>query len=166
MLTIAIGSATTIRVSHCYGLRDEKELKQVVGASMQMCIAWGIIVLLLFTTCRHILPHAFTPNVEVIALAAQMIVLVALYQISDAIQGTMVGILRGLQDVKIITYISFLAYIILNIPVGYLCAFTFGLGAKGLLIGYIVGLSTAAILYALRVRSRLKRGLAISNIEK
>ena len=166
MLTIAIGSATTIRVSHCYGLRDEKELKQVVGASMQMGIAWGVIVLLLFTIFRNILPQAFTPNVEVIALAAQMIVLVALYQISDAIQGTMVGVLRGLQDVKIITYISFLAYIILNIPVGYFCAFVLDLGASGLLIGYIVGLSTAAILYTLRVRNRLKSGLAISNIEK
>ena len=165
MLTIAIGSATTIRVSHCYGLRDEKELKQVVGASMQMSIAWGVIVLLLFTICRHILPQAFTPNTEVIALAAQMITLVALYQVSDAIQGTMVGVLRGLQDVKIITYISFLAYIILNIPVGYLCAFTLNLGASGLLIGYIVGLSTAAILYTLRVRKHLKTRLIFNHIE-
>jgi MATE family multidrug resistance protein len=94
-----------------------------------------------------------------------MIILVALYQVSDAIQGTMVGVLRGLQDVKIITYISFLAYIILNIPVGYLCAFTLNLGASGLLIGYIVGLSTAAILYTLRVRKHLKTRLIFNHIE-
>ncbi|MBQ7855680.1 MAG: MATE family efflux transporter [Alistipes sp.] len=157
MLTVAIGSATTIRVSHCYGVRDKEQLHRVVGASMQLGIAWGVIVLLLFTSLRNILPQAFTPNEQVISLASVMLVLVALYQVSDAIQGSMIGVLRGLQDVKVITYISFLAYILLNIPVGYLCAFTFGMGATGLLVGYIVGLTTAAVLYTLRVRARLKR---------
>lgn len=157
MLTVAIGSATTIRVSHCYGVRDKEQLHRVVGTSMQLGIAWGVTVLLLFTSLRNILPQAFTPNEQVISLASLMLVLVALYQVSDAIQGSMIGVLRGLQDVKVITYISFLAYILLNIPVGYLCAFTFGMGATGLLVGYIVGLTTAAVLYTLRVRARLKR---------
>ena len=64
--------------------------------------------------------------------------------------------LRGVQDVKIIAYLSFVAYVLLNIPVGYLCAFTFGLGSVGLLVGYIVGLTTAAVGYGIRVYRRLK----------
>jgi MATE family multidrug resistance protein len=60
------------------------------------------------------------------------------------------------QDVKIIAYLSFVAYVLLNIPVGYLCAFTFGLGSVGLLVGYIVGLTTAAVGYGIRVYRRLK----------
>jgi MATE family multidrug resistance protein len=92
-----------------------------------------------------------------------MIAWVGLYQISDAIQGTLIGVLRGMQDVKIIAGLSFVAYVLLNIPVGYLCAFTFGLGSTGLLVGYVVGLSTAAVAYAVRVYRNL-RGQKIAQI--
>ena len=85
-----------------------------------------------------------------------MMILVALYQVSDAVQGTLIGVLRGMQDVKIIAYLSFVAYVVLNIPVGYLCAFTFGFGSTGLLVGYVVGLSTAAVAYGIRVYRNLR----------
>ena len=156
MLTIALGSAATIRTSHCYGLRDKEQMRSAIISSLHLAALWGAFVLILFIVFRNILPMAFTPSREIIALAAPMMVLVALYQVSDAIQGTLVGVLRGVQDVKIIAYLSFVAYVLLNIPVGYLCAFTFGFGSVGLLAGYIVGLSTAAVGYGIRVYRRLK----------
>ncbi len=155
MMTVAIGSATTIRVSHCYGLRDNQALKRAVVASSHLAATWGAIVLVVFVLFRTLLPALFTPNNEVIALASQMIVFVALYQVSDAIQGTMIGVLRGIQDVKIIALLSFVAYVVLNIPVGCLFAFVFDMGSTGLLIGYIAGLTTAAIAYSVRVKRRL-----------
>lgn len=155
MMTVAIGSATTIRVSHCYGLRDNQALKRAVVASSHLAATWGAIVLVVFVLFRTLLPALFTPNNEVIALASQMIVFVALYQVSDAIQGTMIGVLRGIQDVKIIALLSFVAYVVLNIPVGCLFAFVFDMGSTGLLIGYIAGLTTAAIAYSVRVNRRL-----------
>ena len=63
--------------------------------------------------------------------------------------------MRGFQDVKIISYISLLAYIILNIPVGYLCGFVLDMGPCGLFLGYLFGLGTAAVLYLLRVRNKI-----------
>ena len=57
------------------------------------------------------------------------------------------GILRGLQQVKSIAMVAFIAYVVINIPVGYIVAFKFEMGAPGLIVGYIVGLTTAAILY-------------------
>lgn len=156
MLTIALGSAATIRTSHCYGLRDKEQMRSAIISSLHLAALWGACVLVIFVLFRNILPMAFTPSREIITLAAPMMVLVALYQVSDAIQGTLVGVLRGVQDVKIIAYLSFVAYVLLNIPVGYLCAFTFGFGSVGLLAGYIVGLSTAAVGYGIRVYRRLK----------
>lgn len=155
MMTVAIGSATTIRVSHCYGLRDNQALKRAVVASSHLAATWGAIVLVVFVLFRTLLPALFTPNNEVIVLASQMIVFVALYQVSDAIQGTMIGVLRGIQDVKIIALLSFVAYVVLNIPVGCLFAFVFDMGSTALLIGYIAGLTTAAIAYSVRVKRRL-----------
>ena len=156
MLTIALGSAATIRVSHSYGLRDMERMRAATHSSIHLGLLWGAITLLLFVTLRGVLPQLFTPNEEVVALASQMIIFVALYQVSDAIQCTLIGVLRGMQDVKIIAYLSFVAYVVLNIPVGYLCAFTFGFGSSGLLIGYVVGLTTAAVAYGVRVYKNLK----------
>jgi MATE family multidrug resistance protein len=63
----------------------------------------------------------------------------------------LVGILRGLQQVKSIAVVAFIAYIVVNIPVGYIVAFHLDMGATGLIVGYIVGLTTAAILYGTQV---------------
>ncbi len=157
MLVLSLGSAATIRVSHCLGLRDFDQMRKAISATLQMAVVWNIFVASCFVAFRHWLPLAFSDNADVVALAAQMIILFALYQIPDAIQCMLVGVLRGLKDVRPIAYISFAAYIAINIPVGYLFAFTFGLGARGLIYGYVFGLSTAAVLYSLRVRSTLRR---------
>ena len=65
--------------------------------------------------------------------------------------------LRGVQDVKIIMPLALAAYWLLNLPVGYLCGFVLGLGPWGLYIGYFVGLTTAAVLYLVRIRRDLRR---------
>ena len=156
MLTIALGSATTIRVSHCYGLRDRAQMRDAVVSSVHLAALWGTIVFVLFIALRGVLPRLFTPSEPIIVLAAQMMIWVGLYQISDAVQGTLIGVLRGMQDVKIIAALSFVAYVLLNIPVGYLFAFTFGFGSVGLLVGYVVGLSTAAVAYGIRVYRNLR----------
>ena len=156
MLTIALGSAATIRVSHCYGLGDHKQMRDVIVSSTHLSALWGAIVFVLFIVLRDTLPRVFTPSSDIIAQASIMMIWVGVYQISDAVQGTLIGVLRGVQDVKIIAALSFVAYIVLNIPVGYLCAFTFGFGSTSLLIGYVVGLSTAAIAYGVRVYRNLE----------
>ena len=155
MLTIALGSAATIRASHCYGLGDKKGMRDVVVSSSHLAAVWGTTIFVLFIALRGVLPRLFTPSEEIIALASQMVVWVGMYQISDALQGTLIGVLRGMQDVKIIAGLSFVAYVLLNIPVGYLVAFTFGFGSTGLLVSYVFGLSTAAIAYAVRVYRNL-----------
>ena len=157
MMTVALGSAATIRVSHSYGIRDKESLRHAVTAATHLAIAWGTFVLVAFIVLRFTLPRLFTPNEEIIALAAQMFIPVAIYQLSDSIQGSMVGVMRGIQDVKSIALISLFAYVLLNIPVGYFFAFTLNLGSTGLLIGYIVGLSTAAIAYSIRVARQIQK---------
>jgi MATE family multidrug resistance protein len=137
----------------------------VVASSTHLAAVYGVTVFVLFIALRGVLPKLFTPNEEIIALASQMVVWVGMYQISDAVQGTLIGVLRGMQDVKIIAGLSFVAYVLLNIPVGYLCAFTFNLGSTGLLTGYVVGLSTAAIAYAVRVYRNLRREKIVHKID-
>jgi MATE family multidrug resistance protein len=156
LMVLSLSSATTICVSHAFGRRDVNEIADVVRSALAMAVVWGVGVIATFVSLRHIMPLLFTQNEEVIALASSMLVLYATYQLSDAVQCILVGVLRGLQQVKSIAIIAFISYIVLNIPVGYIVAFHFGMGATGLIVGYIVGLSTAAILYGVKVMRYLR----------
>ncbi len=151
LMVLSLGSATTICVSHAFGRRNVAEIADVIRSALSMAIIWGICVITTFVSLRHIMPMMFTENEAVILLASQMLVLYGAFQLSDALQCILVGILRGLQQVRSIAIISFIAYIVINIPVGYFVAFKLEMGAAGLIVGYIVGLSTAALLYGVHV---------------
>ncbi len=156
MIVIAIGSATTIICSHIYGRRNFERLRRSVNAAFQMGLMWNISVALIFVSLRFIIPTFFTANSEVIKLTADMLILIALFQVSDCLQALSISVLRGLQDVKIIMPIVFVSYVIFNIPVGYLLAFEAGFEVMGLVMGFIVGLSMCALLTSLRVRRDIK----------
>ena len=118
-------------------------------------LLWDSFAALLFVVLNYQIPQLFTTNEEIISLASQMLIMVALYQVFDALQCAGVGILRGIQDVKVIPWISLLAYVVLNIPVGYLCGFVFGMGPCGLFLGYLFGLGSSAVLYLMRIRRKI-----------
>ena len=151
LMILSLGSATTICVSHAFGRRNIGEITEVVRSSIAMAVIWGVCVIVAFVSLRHLMPLLFTENDAVAGLASQMLILYAAYQISDSLQCVLVGVLRGLQQVRSIAVVSFIAYFLLNIPVGYFVAFTLGYGAVGLIFGYFVGLSVAAILYGWQV---------------
>lgn len=157
MIVMSIGAATTIRVSHCYGARNIAELSLAAKASYHLVLAWNAFAAVLFITLRNIIPTFFTTNAEVIAIASELLVFASLYQLSDGIQNVSVGILRGIQDVRIIMPIAFVSYWLLNLPVGYLFGFTLGMGPSGLFLGFSFGLSSAAVLMIWRIRRSVRR---------
>lgn len=155
MVILSIGSAATIRISHCYGAKNIGELKLATRATYHLVLAWSALASLIFILLREQIPHLFTSNAEVIRITADMMFYVALYQLWDGMQNVSVGILRGLQDVKIIMPIAFVAYWLLNLPAGYLFGITCGMGAAGFFLSYSVGLSAAAVLMMLRIKRRI-----------
>lgn len=155
MVILSIGSASTIRISHCYGAKNLEELKLATKATYHLVLGWCVVASLIFILFRHAIPQLFTDNEEVIRMTADMMFLVALYQLWDGMQNVSIGILRGLQDVKIIMPIAFVAYWLLNLPAGYLFGITLGWGAPGFFLSYSVGLSAAAVLLMWRIRKRI-----------
>ncbi|MEF2792208.1 MAG: MATE family efflux transporter, partial [Alistipes dispar] len=157
MIVMSIGAATTIRVSHCYGARNVSELTLAAKASYHLVLAWNALAALVFISLRHLIPTFFTTNAEVIATTSSLLVFAALYQLSDGIQNVSVGVLRGIQDVKVIMPIALVSYWLLNLPVGYLLGFTLGMGPTGLYLGFAVGLSSAAVLLIRRIRRSVRK---------
>ncbi|MBQ2393715.1 MAG: MATE family efflux transporter, partial [Alistipes sp.] len=155
MVILSIGSAATIRISHCYGQRNREELRLATHATYHLVLLWSAIASLVFILLRYDIPRLFTDNEEVIAITADLMFFVALYQLWDGMQNVSVGILRGLQDVKIIMPIAFTAYWLINLPAGYLLGIPGGMGASGFFLSYSFGLSAAALLMMWRIRRKI-----------
>jgi len=84
-----------------------------------------------------------------------LLVVGAFFQVFDGIQVVLLGALRGIADVRIPMFMAFFSYIVVSLPISYLLAFTFNFGYSGVWIGFVFGLSTAAVLFGLRLRNRL-----------
>ena len=157
MISFGLASGTTIRVSHAFGDRDRNELKHAVFASLHIVIAFMSLMGILLVILRNQLPLLFTSDPDVIKVAAGLLVVGAFFQIFDGIQVVLLGALRGMADVRIPMFIAFFSYIIVSLPISYLLAFVFSFGYSGVWIGFVFGLSTAAILFAFRLKHQVRK---------
>jgi MATE family multidrug resistance protein len=97
-------------------------------------------------------------------LAASLLVLAGLFQLSDGIQVVGLGVLRGLEDVKVPTIVTFLAYWGLGLPLGYLLAFKLGFAEKGIWIGLLIGLTLTAGMLLYRFNRLSKKKINASTL--
>ena len=157
MISFGLASGTTIRVSHAFGEHDLKEVKHAVFASLHMVIAFMSLMGILFVLLRNQVPLLFTSDPAVIKVAAGLLIVGAFFQIFDGIQVVLLGALRGIADVRIPMFMAFFSYIVVSLPISYLLAFVFNFGYSGVWIGFVFGLSTAAILFGLRLRNQIRK---------
>jgi MATE family multidrug resistance protein len=108
------------------------------------------------------LPQLFNNNSEVVHLASGLLLFAAVFQISDSTQAIGAGLLRGIKDVKIPTILVAISYWVVGLPVGYLLAFHFEMGATGMWLGLITGLTLASIFLILRFLRISKRNEGVS----
>ena len=106
---------------------------------------------------RNHIPMLFTEDAEVIAIASQLIVIAGLFQYADGLQAVGAAMLRGITDVRVPMVIAFVAYIVVGLSVGLLCAFPLQLGAVGIWVGFICGLALAAVCFHIRFRRLMRR---------
>ncbi|MFB6421933.1 MAG: MATE family efflux transporter [Candidatus Malihini olakiniferum] len=156
VLPLSNGIASTIRVGHRLGEGSVENARiaaytGIITGVMLACCTATLTVLL-----REQIALMYNKNPEVVAMAAQLMMLAAVYQISDAVQAVGNGILRGYKDTHSVFYITFVSYWILGLPIGYLLSMTDYLvprmGPAGFWCGFIIGLTAAAIMMVLRIR--------------
>ena len=157
MVVLGISAATTIRVSHQYGAKDYRAMRMAANASIHLCLCANFVMGTLLICFRENITMLFSEDPEVIRLGAQVLVMAGIFQLSDGMQAVGAGILRGLKDVKITMYVAFLSYLVINLPLGYVMAFVVGLGAPGVWIGFIGGLTVAAVLFRIRYLRDFKK---------
>lgn len=166
MFGMGLGVAAMIRVGNQKGLKNFTELRRIAQSIFLLTFLLEIVFAILFLVGRNWFPTIYldlddalnlTDNTEVIALAAQLLFVAAFFQISDGVQVVVLGALRGLQDVKIPTLITFIAYWGIGFPVSYYTGLHTDLGSVGIWLGLLVGLTASAIMLYIRFNYLTKR---------
>ena len=156
MILSGLSAATTIRVSHQFGRGAYADMRKAAHASYHLTLFSVSIIAILIVIFRHQIPALFTQHSDVITVSSNLLVIVSIYLIPDGLQVVSLGALRGLSDVKKPMIYASIAYLGINIPVGYFCGFVLGLGAIGVWIGFIFGLTTAMICFISRFEKKSK----------
>lgn len=166
MFAMGLSVVSMIRISNQKGLNDYKQLVVVARSIFLLAILIEILFALMFVALHQILPYVFLnmenqsqllDNQEVITIASKLLLVAAVFQISDGIQVVVLGALRGLQDVKIPMYITFVAYWIVGFPISFYLGEYTSLKAVGVWIGLLAGLTAAAVFLYIRFHYLTKK---------
>ena len=159
MVAMGLSVASMIRVGNQKGLQNFKELRRIAFSIFFLGLILATIFAILFFVFHKIMPTIYvdlddklnyTDNIEVISIASKLLIAAAFFQISDSIQVVVLGALRGLQDVKIPTILTFISYWCVGFPVSYFLGKEEMYGSFGIWLGLLAGLTTASILLFIR----------------
>jgi MATE family multidrug resistance protein len=161
MFAMGLGVTAMIRVGNQKGRKDIIRLREVAHSIFFLIFIFDVIFCLSFMILNNILPWIYLDgsnplefnNVnEVVEIASNLLIVSAFFQISDGIQAVVLGALRGLQDVNIPAWITFFSYGIFGIPISYYLGIQTDLGATGIWIGLLSGLTASALLLFIRFK--------------
>ncbi|MDP5191121.1 MATE family efflux transporter [Rheinheimera baltica] len=161
MLPLSLGMATTIRVGHLVGQQNVQELQKAISTAIILAVLMSFVIASLTFVLRGSIATLYSPNADVIALAASLLILACFYQVSDAIQVVSACALRGMKVTKPVFFITLIAYWPIGFGLGAVLGLTHWLvepmGAHGFWIGIIVGLTVAAIMLTIILKRTLHR---------
>ena len=159
MIATGLSVTAMIRVGNQKGLKRPVELRRIATSIFIMGLALAILFALIFLIFNNVLPTFYldlndlthiADNQNVVEIASSLLIIAALFQISDSTQVVFLGALRGLQDVKIPTLITFFAYWIIGFPVSYFLGDASKYGSSGIWIGLLAGLTASSIFLYIR----------------
>lgn len=159
MVAMGLSVASMIRVGNQKGLQNVKELRRIAFSIFLLGFLFAVFFAGIFFIFHKSLPNIYVDlndaanyadNMEVLSIAAKLLLAAAFFQITDSLQVIVLGALRGLQDVKIPTVLTFISYWVIGFPVSYFLGKVDMYGSFGIWLGLLAGLSTAAILLFIR----------------
>ncbi|MGB1307887.1 MAG: MATE family efflux transporter [Oceanihabitans sp.] len=166
MVAMGLSVASMIRVGNQKGLQNYIELRRIAFSIFLLGILLAVCFAILFFAFHNQLPKLyvdfddaknFIDNTEVILIASKLMIAAAIFQISDSIQVVVLGALRGLQDVKIPTLITFISYWLVGFPISWFLGKEEAYASFGIWLGLLAGLTTAAILLYIRFNYLTKK---------
>ncbi|ADF53364.1 NorM-like multidrug efflux protein [Zunongwangia profunda SM-A87] len=150
MIAVGLGVTATIRVGNQKGLHHYKDLRRIAMSVFLLVFIIEAVFAVGFILLKDWLPTFYIDNAEVVLLSSQLLIVAALFQLSDGMQVVILGALRGLQDVKVPTAICFVAYWMIGFPVSWYFGKAENMGSMGIWMGLLAGLTASALMLYFR----------------
>lgn len=170
MFAMGLGVVAMIRVGNQLGKHAYEDLRRIAISLFLLIMLFDLFFCVIFLLYNDLLPWIYldfsgenTPKdtLEVVTIASGLLIVSGFFQLTDGLQAVILGSLRGIQDVIIPTVLIFFSYVILGLPVSYYLGIHTPLGAVGIWIGLLTGLSCSAFLLFLRFDYKTKKYLNI-----
>jgi MATE family multidrug resistance protein len=155
MFGSGIGGASTILVGKYKAENNLTELKNTISTSLICTVTVTLFFGLIFMIFNHALAQMFNSDPQIIQLASSLLVIAGFFQLFDGLQVTQLGILRGMEDVKIPTIITLVGYWLICLPMAYLLGIYFNYQAIGVWLAILIGLCFVAVFLFFRIRKLL-----------
>lgn len=161
MLPLSLGIAGSIRASYHLGARNEHSFGVMVRTLLTVAFVLVVIFMVLTLLLRREIVGLYTESAPVIATATVLLFYCAVYQIPDALQVIMSGLLRGCHDTAVITWVSLGSYWLVGFPLSCILIRTDwivpAMGPAGAWVSFIVALTVAAVFFTIRFLRTRKR---------
>ncbi|MFI5150878.1 MAG: MATE family efflux transporter [Bacteroidia bacterium] len=145
MFASGLSSAVAVRTGNAFGRKDINEMRKAGFAGFRMIIVFMFSCALLFIFTRHWLASLLSEDPAVINIASGLLIIAAVFQLSDGLQVVGLGALRGIHDTRFPTLLTLIAYWVVGLPASYLLGLHWHLGVSGIWYGFVIGLSFSAI---------------------
>ncbi len=170
---VAMGFSVTamIRVGNQKGLKNFVELRRVAISIFLLTSILSLVFAAGFILFSGDLPKIFldydnlaqfADNHEVVTLAAQLLIIAAIFQFADGLQVVALGALRGMQDVKIPMFLTLIAYWVIGFPISYYLSMHTSLESMGIWIGLLAGLTASGIMLFIRFNYLSKKMIRLN----
>lgn len=156
MVPFGLATAITTRVGNAVGKKSMEEARRRGFVGIALSTFFMSITAIVMFTIPDLITSIYTQDEAVQQVAISLLYMAAIFQISDGLQVSGYGALRGLKDTKIPMYVNFVAYWLVGLPMGYYLGITLDFGPQGLWMGLIAGLTVAAILHNIRFYIRTR----------
>lgn len=146
MVPLGMGSAGAVRVGHAVGARDPDRAAAAGWTAIIIGTGFVLIAALLFVFIPRQLIGLFSKDASVLSVGTSLLLLAALFQLFDGLQGVITGTLRGLGDTRTAMIVNLIAHWAIGLPTSYLLCFVVGWGVYGLWVGLSLGLIVVGII--------------------
>jgi MATE family multidrug resistance protein len=158
MLPLGISQAAGIRAGEAFGAKDFPRLKLIGRGALGFALAFMGVYAVFVAGAHRVIPQIFIGadgSAATLTIAANLLLVAAVFALADGVQVTAAGLLRGLGDARFASGVGLVAYWVVGLPFGLFLAFTCGMKALGIWVGLAAGLFFAAALFSWRWRERL-----------
>lgn len=150
MVPLGISMATTVRVGQAIGANNRKRARIAGFSGMGMATGVMLVSALIMLSMPDVIIGMYTSDQSVAALAKSLLLIAAMFQLSDGLQTGALGALRGLKDTRFPVLVTLVAYWAAGLPLAWYLGIGLSIGPRGLWVGLVVGLSLAAVLLSMR----------------